>query len=73
MFDRYSTSAIVTGFLTIAAFIALAIIFPAFITLCGISASCTLIGLYCCISDHRAMRRSYARPTRRFESRRRAA
>ena len=73
MIDRYLTSAIAVATVAIWTFIALAIAFPALITLCGISASGTLIGLGCCISDRRLTRRPGTRTRRRAVNTRRAA
>ncbi len=73
MIDRYSASAIAVVAVAITMFIAIAVLLPPLVTLCGISASCTLIGLCCCISDHRMMQRAHGRRLRPAARRRRAA
>jgi hypothetical protein len=73
MIDRYSASAISVAAIAIAAFIAIAVVLPAFITLSGISASCTLLGLYGCISEHRMIGRARSRRLRPVTRHRRAA
>lgn len=73
MLDRHSVRALIVGGLAVSAFIAFAITIPALITLSGICASCTVLGTYCCISDHRTLRCARRRRVRPIGRRGRAA